>query len=185
MHFLKVVLEIRGLVPQCPYQSEWSIEKGDHKVRYGKICNKQAGCEVHPFVFDHDMTDQDVAKEGEYDDKGVCHNEKDLHHNILGCCPVFPPIQKTLPIGKGVICPGKEIRDVRYFNRSCKTSVEHHWSLKRIHQIRGEEPHISNHCRGGWGLCSFAKSEVPLTPSTVHQVDKIHNATSPLRSSNV
>lgn len=125
MHFLSQLRSQRYTVCPCPYQSKRSIEKGDHKVCYGEIRNEQAGCEVHPFVFDHNMTDQDIAKEGEYDEKGICHNEKDLHHNILGSCSVFPSVQKTLPISKGIICPGKGMRDVRYFNRSSKTSIEH------------------------------------------------------------
>lgn len=88
MHCLRGCKEEKateGFMASLPqsYQCKRRVEEGDHDIGYGQVHNEQAGGGVHALGLDDNVTDQDVAKEGEDDDEGVCRDEQGFHCDAL------------------------------------------------------------------------------------------------------
>lgn len=66
------------------HQREGSVQNGDHHIGHGQVDDEEAGGGVHPFVLDHHVAHQDVAKERDADDHGVGYYQQRLHRPALG-----------------------------------------------------------------------------------------------------
>lgn len=66
------------------HQSEGGVQSRDHHVGHGQVDDEEAGGRVHPFVLDHHVAHQDVAKERNADDHRVGYDQQRLHCPALG-----------------------------------------------------------------------------------------------------
>lgn len=90
------------------YQCERCVEERDHDVGYSQVHNEQAGGGVHALRLDDNVTDQDIAEEGEDNDEGVCCDEQGFHCDALRLRSVPAPAHEALPVSQAVVIPGKE-----------------------------------------------------------------------------
>lgn len=106
------------------YQRERCVEERDHDIGYSQVHNEQAGGRVHTLRLDDNMTDQDIAEEGEDDDEGVRRDEQGFHRGALRLRSVPAPVHKAPPVGQAVIIPGKETRHVRDYESLLQAPIE-------------------------------------------------------------
>lgn len=128
-------------LPQS-YQCKRRVEEGDHDIGYSQVDNEQAGGGVHALGLDDNVTDQDVAEEGEDDDEGVRRDEQGFHRDALRLRSVPAPAHKALPVGQAVVIPGKETRDVWDYKRLLQAPIEGQlsWGRESVKQVGEGEP---------------------------------------------
>lgn len=110
---------------------------------------------------DDNMTDQDVAEEGEDDDEGVRRDEQGFHRRALRLCSGPAPVHKALPVGQAVIIPGKETRHVRDDESLLQAPIEGQlsWGHKGDNQVgEGELDKTGQHLWNAALLLQFGKS---------------------------
>lgn len=124
------------------YQCERCVEQGDHDIGYSQVHDEQAGGRVHALRLDDNVTDQDIAEEGEDDDEGVRRDEQGFHRGALRLRSVPAPVHKALPVGQAVIIPGKETRRFRDYKSLLRAPVEGQlsWAHKGVNQVGEGEP---------------------------------------------
>lgn len=143
------------------YQRERCVEECDHDIGYSQVHNEQAGGRVNALRLDDNMTDQDVAEEGEDDDEGVRRDEQGFHRRALRLCSVPAPVHKALPVGQAVIIPGKETRHVRDYESLLQAPIEGQlsWGHKGDNQVgEGEPDKTGQHLWNAALLLKFGKS---------------------------
>lgn len=128
-------------LPQS-YQCKRHVEERDHDIGYSQVHNEQAGGGVHALDLDDNVTDQDVAEEGEDNDEGVRRDKQGFHGDALRLRSVPAPAHKALPVSQAVIIPRKETRDVRDYKSLLQAPIEGQlsWGHEGINQLGESEP---------------------------------------------
>lgn len=128
-------------LPQS-YQCKRCVEERDHDIGYSQVHNEQAGGGAHPLGLDDNVTDQDIAEEGEDNDDRVCRDKQGFHSDALRLCSIPAPAHKALPLSQAVVIPGKETRDVLDHKSLLQALVEGQlsWGYKGVNQVGEAEP---------------------------------------------
>lgn len=150
------------------YQRKRRVEERDHDISHSQVHDEQAGGGVHALGLDDNVTDQDVAEEGEDDDEGVRRDQQGFHRDALRLRSVPAPAHKALPVGQAVVVPGEETRDVRDYKRLLQAPIE--WQLsggrKGINQVKeGEPDKTGQHLQNAALLLQFGNSSFAIANS--------------------
>lgn len=165
------------------YQRKRRVEERDHDIGYSQVHDEQAGGGVHALGLDDNVTDQDIAEEGEDDDEGVRCDQQGFHCDALRLCSIPAPAHKALPVGQAVVIPGEETRDVRDYKRFLQAPIEWQlsWGRKGVNQVReGEPDKTGQHLQNAALLLQFGNSSFAIANSGAELMPCAERAVPPL-----